>query len=232
MEARLVIAGANILAASGVALAYSLVTGAEGLLGVSLSVAVLGFIVIAYGMTYGESVVGLMQDYSRTLTELLVKLLEDMNLLDAKPVAVYKDGRVVLVVSRDDISRDDPPPPGVGVWRGKPYVAVSLDKLAQQAIASEAPGDAASEIRRTLSEVYGITGSVIVERHGEVYEVIVDRIHGALRDSLGYPVNPLVLATLAAACRAVAGSARLESMECTGSSCRITLRVSGGHPSE
>ena len=224
MEARYLVAGVNILAVAGVAAAYAVAAGSPGLLGAALAAVTVGFVVTAYGLAGGEPAASLLAAYSESLASTLVKILEDMDLLTAKPVVYNQEGSLTLVYSRNPpLNGGDPPPPGVGVWRGSPYAAVSLDPLAE--VMTEAPGGGPGAVAEALSARLGVANSVYVDEASSRVVVMLERLTQAVRGSLGSPVNPVALAVLAAVSSATGRNARLESLDCTAASCRAVVEV-------
>lgn len=229
MEARYLVAGVNILAAAGVTAAYALAAGSPGLLGAALAAMTVGVVVAAYGLAGGEPAAGFLVDYSESITGALVKVLEDMDLLTVKPVVYNRVGSLTLVYSRNaPLNSGDPPPPGIGVWRGSPYVALSLDPLAEslgELVGGGDPGTAAE----ALSARLGVADSVHVENAGNGRVVVaMERVNPLVREALGSPVNPVALAVLASVSAATGRDARLESLECTMASCRAVVEVATG----
>lgn len=226
MEARYLVAGVNILTVAGVAVAYALASGSQGLLGAALASATVGVVVAAYGLGGGEPATGLLAGYSASLSSALVKVLEDMDLLTVKPVVYNRGGSMTLVYSKNaPLNVGDPPPQGIGVWRGSPYLAVSLDPLAGEI--EETAGGGFRAAAEALSARLGVAGSVHVEEAGGGRVVVVlERVNPLVREALGSPLNPVALAVLAALSSSGGGDARLESMECTAASCRAVVEVS------
>jgi len=119
------VSGGLIVIISVITAIYSLLVGIEVVLGVSLATLVLGIVVLTTGLTYGEPLVELFKTFSRDLSRLVSKVLEDSGLLSSSKFRVCLND-LKLVISAKPVNCLSTSL-GFGLVDDVPYLAMPLD---------------------------------------------------------------------------------------------------------
>ncbi|MEZ0393816.1 MAG: hypothetical protein ABWK00_02040 [Desulfurococcaceae archaeon] len=190
MDFRLVVAGANILAVAAGFLAYGALNGMPSVVGASLSAALAGAVALVVGLSAGEPLDEFLAAYAGVLERNLVRVLEDADVAGARPIAV--DGKVIF--SRGGPASDAEV--GLG-FRGGPYVALDASGLAD--VARVAGSSLEGALNELLCRSYGVCSDALAREEGELARVVLRGVPARLLESVGRPINPLAIATLAVA---------------------------------
>ncbi|WP_048813424.1 hypothetical protein [Desulfurococcus mucosus] len=191
----LTLLGLGVAAAASLLAAYALLTGDTGLLGAAASAVMAGGVVAVASTAPAEPSQQALHYYTGMLAAGSTAVLEDLDLLDAKPCAVNKGGRILIAFTKAACTQGVDP--GVGFHGGSPYYAIPVEPLGE-AVPAGSPGGLADALRVILVEELGVCRSVRVEEAGGVVKVRMQGVAGGLREYAGYPVNPAVLILLAA----------------------------------
>ncbi|MEB3846102.1 MAG: hypothetical protein GSR83_03535 [Desulfurococcales archaeon] len=123
MDNRLVTLGVIIIVVSTGFLVYGAIIDEPEISGSALTMAILGMVLSAIGLTYRDPLTGLLKVYSNILSSPLVRIYEDLGLIDGSyTVACYSRDLVHVVFSRKTL-RCEKVKPGVGVMEETPYIA-------------------------------------------------------------------------------------------------------------
>lgn len=125
MDNRFVTLGVIVIVVSTGFLVYGVAIGEPVVTGSALSMIILGMVFTAVGLTYRDPLTSLLWTYSQTLSSGLVKIYEDLGLLEKSAVSACMSGEMVYIVfSRQPVSCEDVKP-GLGVSAGVPYLALA-----------------------------------------------------------------------------------------------------------
>ena len=129
MDNRFVTLGMIVIVVSIGFLVYGVVTGEPVITGSALAMVILGMVFTAIGLTYRDPLTGLLRVYSGILSTGLVKIYEDLGLLEESATRACFNGNLVhIVFSRKPVECEGIKP-GVGVKSGVPYISLAGEPL-------------------------------------------------------------------------------------------------------
>lgn len=128
MDYRYAVIGVNIIALSIGFIIIALLEKLELILGICLSILVLGIIVLSIGLTYVEPLDKLYRSAYRIIMLMFNKILEDSNLIYNSVIRTCLSNKNLLLVSQQGVDCKDVYP-GIGVVNGKPFIAIPLSML-------------------------------------------------------------------------------------------------------
>jgi hypothetical protein len=180
MDTRYVILGLSILSIMAGFIIYGLYTGMESLIGVALSLAVLGGVFVTVGYTYHDPLSDVLLKYSDLISQVVLKIYEDLELLGREKIhtCLRNDG-VLVVYARNNIPCSDVEP-GFGLYRNTPYIAFLLKK----------EGIESSEPREVISSL-GLADNVVVFRDEKHVSINLSRLRKELLRDGWKPLNPI-----------------------------------------
>jgi len=180
MDLRLVVLGVGLLTVSAGFTLYSLYMGVGSLAGASLSMSILGAVILVIGYTYRDPLSNTLQRYSDAASMLLVKIYEDLGLLSSEVIEACRTSEGVLVVYSKNPIQCSEARPGLGLAGSTPYIAL-LVKEAQPETGD--PEQAISEL--------GLAGSTIV--HSGEGRIVVElaSVRRELTAGGWMPLNPI-----------------------------------------
>ena len=225
MNTRLVILSVNILLLSIIIGLYGLYVGDNGLIGLATSTAILGGVLLVYGVETEPSYPALVS-YLKLLLLSSTSVLEDLDLLNSKVCGVNDEGRVYVVYTRSTCP--DRVNPGLGFNKGSPYYSIPVEL---EATSTEEVDESRLEeyLRTILVSELEVCRGVRVEYHGELITIDLIGLNKALRDFANYPLNPYVLLTLAVVAKLQRqGKISLTSREDLQDHIRLSIKVERG----
>lgn len=190
VDSRFVTLGVTVIVVSTGFLVYGVVTGEPVITGSALSMIILGMVFAAIGLTYRDPLTGLLWAYGRILSSGLVKIYEDLGLLEESSISACVNGDLVYIVFSRKPFGCDGVKPGIGVRAGAPYLALSGEPL------STGGEDLDNIIMRS-----GLAQYAIVSKDGDVLKVDLRGISHPRESGLKRPLNlyqiiiPLLLAS-------------------------------------
>lgn len=180
MDTRLVTLGVGVTIISVGFTIYGLITSNNSLAGVSLSTLVLGLTLATLGLTYSDPLSEALNNYSKLLSSALIKVYEDLGLINEVVMRTcFKDGVTYVIFSKSMLPCSDVSP-GLGVVKGVPYIAFSLNNLTVEA----------EDLEAALTK-FGIANAVSVKE--EAGELVVE-LRGVRKDLISggwRPLNPV-----------------------------------------
>jgi len=199
---KLLVLGINIVIASILLLAYGLVMAMPSVIGVSMSMAVIGGVIAVYSSLPRDPEAGFLLSYVKTLVNGLTAAIEDLDLLDAHSSIVRSGAGTLLIVSRAPCVENVDP--GLGFSQGSPYIAIPLESLSTvfEGVSAE---DVESFLRAVLVDELSICRAVSVSVEGNIYRVALSGLSDLLKEFTRYPLDPYTVVTLLALSR-VAGA--------------------------
>ncbi|MFN3268535.1 MAG: hypothetical protein ACK416_04680, partial [Zestosphaera sp.] len=84
MNLRLFVLGIDIIIVSVLLAVYGLITSNAGLVGVSVSVGIVGGVVVVFSAAPGEPALGVILNYASMLAHVTTAVVEDLDLLNSK----------------------------------------------------------------------------------------------------------------------------------------------------
>ena len=182
LDNRLVALGAVILVVSTGFLAYGLLASYPQLSGSALSSAILGMVFMAIGLTYRDPLSSLLSTYSKTITVPLVKLVEDLGLINGGTIQACVSEDSVTIVYTGKTLPCDRVKPGLGVVDQTPYIALKSDRPILE-----------EDLETALSKT-GIAQTVLVTNKGKTVTVELHGLPPSMKGELK-PLNPYQVIT-------------------------------------
>ncbi|MEM1533390.1 MAG: hypothetical protein QW164_04900 [Desulfurococcaceae archaeon] len=227
MNVRLFVLGMDIFIASVLLVVYGLTTGSTGLVGVGVSISVVGSVIAIYSAAPGEPTLGAILSYTSMLAHAATAMVEDLDLLSNK-VCVHSASTSTLIVY-SKTTCPDAPNPGVGFAGGSPYFSIPVSVLQGVAKLEELSSQHLEDsLNSLLVSELGFCKAIRVEQRGELLVVDVIGLAKPLVNYTKYPVDPVVLLPLAVIARLVGeGKIHLVEKETTPEYTRLIVRVEG-----
>lgn len=225
MNTRLFVLGIDILIVSVLLVVYGLTTGNTGLVGVSVSIGIIGGVIAIYSTTPGEPALGAILSYTSMLVHAATTVVEDLDLLNNK-VCVHSAPTSTLIVYSKTTCPDSPNP-GIGFAGGSPYFSIPVNVFQEVAKLEELSSQSLeNSLHSLLVGELSLCKAIRVEQRGELFVVDVIGLAKPLVDYTKYPVDPVVLLLLAVIARLVGeGKIHLVEKEITPGYTRLIVRV-------
>lgn len=225
MNTRLLVLGVNVLAASALIAVYGVLTSNSGLVGIALSISVVGGVLIVYSTTPQDPSVLALTSYSEILLNAVTSTLEDLDLLESRICVIRKKDSTYLVYSK--IPCPFEVDSGVGFTGGSPYLAIPVSTPSVPIESSNEPTSLLLE--RSLAEIlvgeFSACRSVRVEEEDGLYTVHVVGPAEVLKQYLERPVDPFTLFILIVSSEVLrAQSVRLIEKKITPDGILVVLR--------
>ncbi len=197
MEYRYLVLGVNLILASVLVLIYGLVNAEPRIIGVAISIGLMGSVATVLGFSSAEPSAELLRMHSMIVEKAVVKLLEDLDLLNSNPLMVTAEGVQYLIYCRNTVPKEFVP--GVGVNKGMPYLAIEVslslgDVELQMSVANEP--DIEAVLHRILIENYGVASRLITSAEDGIFSLEFRGVAPLLKESLKTPCNMLIIASL------------------------------------
>lgn len=227
MNTRLLVLGVNIIVVSALLAVYGILVGNSGLVGIALSVGILGGILVVYSTTPQDPSVVALASYSEILVNAVTSTLEDLDLLESRICAVKRDNYTYLVYSKTTCPLGVDP--GVGFTGGSPYLAIPASTPSVLVESSSEPTSSTTLLERSLTEIlvgeFSACRGVRVEEEGGFYRVHIMGLTGLLKQYLERPVDPFTLFVLVVSSEILrAGCVKLIEKKITPDGVLIVLR--------
>ena len=230
MEYRYVITGASIIAISTVFMIFSLLTGNNVVLGISLSTLVLGVVLLALGLTYIEPVSELMRYYVSDLDIFTTRILEDMGIASNYRFKVcFNEGRVFAIFTNGGIKCSDINL-GVGIIGDSAYVAIPLTNVVSRIdkLLEASRPELIDYVREVLVSTYGICRDVRVRRESDLVTVELILMSREAKQLMKTPINPPRMTTLSALARYFNSSVEIVEEDIVGDNYVLKVKIVGG----
>jgi hypothetical protein len=188
--------GINIVVVAVLLAVYSFVIMDTGLLGVAISLALVGGVMVVYSTAPQDPTTNFLLNYSKNLVNVLTSSLEDLDLLDSKIWITRRSDTTLAVFSRTPCLEDVDP--GIGFSGGSPYIAIPIEIPATEYTASvEGSEDVEKMLRSLLIDEFSICRNVDVSYEDGLYRVTVIGLSSSLNEFMKYPLDPYTVITLA-----------------------------------
>ena len=230
MEYRYVVTGASVTAISAVFIAFSIFTGNNVVLGVSLSTLVLGVVLLTLGLTYVEPVSELMRYYVGDLDIFVTRILEDMGIASNYRFKVcFNEGKVFAVFTNGGIKCGDISL-GVGIIGDSAYVAIPLTNVVSRIdkLLEVSRPELIDYVREVLVSTYGICRDVRVWRESNLITVELILMSREAKQLMKTPINPPRMTTLLALARYFNSSVEIVEEDIVGDNYVLKVRIVGG----
>lgn len=199
MNARLFVFGINIIVISLILVVYSVLVSDNSLIGVAVSVGLVGGVLVVYSTTPQDPSVMALTSYSEILVNAVTSTLEDLDLLESNICAVRRTNNTLLVYSKTPCPIEVDP--GLGFTSGSPYLAIPVKTPIELTESSSEP--AVTQLERNLVTLlvdeYSACRTVRVEEEGGFIRVYIAGLAETLRQYCERPVDPYALLVLALA---------------------------------
>lgn len=214
MDVRLVILGIGLLITSAGFTIYALYMGISSLAGVSLSIAVLGGVFVTIGYTYRDPLGNVLLRYNSLVLTILLKIYEDLELLNRENIQICKmDNDVLVVYSRGSIPCREAKP-GLGLVNNSPYMAFLFRETSPETV----------DPIQIINEL-GLANNVSIYRSGDRIVVELIGIRRELVEDGWKPLNPIQILVPAYLSLALGNSLVRESEEFSEGVYRATFKV-------
>ncbi len=193
MDYRYVVIGLNIIVLSGGFIIISLIQGLEILLGISFSALILGIVILFIGLTYVEPLDKLYRASYRVISILFTKVLEDTNLIYGATIRTCLSDSNLLLLGQKGISCEEVYP-GIGVVKGRAFIAVPLSMIVPIEVSGEETIDEyglESIIRERIVSMYNLCRDVRVEKKENTLRITFYGLRKEVLDLIRKPINPL-----------------------------------------
>lgn len=195
MDYRYVVVGVNIIALSIGFIIFALLEKLELVLGISLSVLLLGIIVLSIGLTYIEPLDKLYRTAYRIISLMFIKILEDSNLIYNNVIRTCLSDKNLLLISHQGINCRDIYP-GIGVLDGKPFIAIPLSLLSPAfleygTISHLDEYELESIIRSNILHAYNMGRDVKVNIEKDDLFITFYGLRREVIDIVKKPINPI-----------------------------------------
>ena len=188
--------GINIVVVAVLLAVYSFVIMDTGLLGVAISLALVGGVMVVYSTAPQDPTTNFLLNYSKNLVNVLTSSLEDLDLLDSNIWIARRSDTTLAVFSRTPCIEDVDP--GIGFSGGSPYIAIPIEVPATEYTASvESSEDVERMLRSLLIDEFSICRNVDVSYEDGLYRVTVIGLSSSLNEFMKYPLDPYTVITLA-----------------------------------
>lgn len=205
----LTVLGVNILIASALTAVYGLYIHDPTLLGVALSTSLVGAVFLVVGFATSEAMLNSLISYAIISSRALTTLVEDLDLLHSKLVALVSGEQIKLVIAKNPNINNVGV--GIGVKFGEPYLSFPVDKVLEgvSPVAEVSERSLELALGEALVESLGICNRVVVGISGKLVRVELYGISKPLEGLCGMPVNPVNVLTTIALARAIGRSVTL-----------------------
>jgi len=201
LNTRLLIFGLNVLVISLILVVYGVVVGDNGLVGVAVSIGLVGGVLVVYSTTPQDPSIMALTSYSDILVNAVTSALEDLDLLESSICTVRRTDATLLVYSKTPCPIEVDP--GLGFTSGSPYLAIPV-KTPSEVIESTSES-AITLLERNLVTIlvdeYSACRSVRVEEEGGFIRVYITGLVETLKQYCERPLDPYVLLVLSSASR-------------------------------
>jgi hypothetical protein len=201
VDRALAVLGVNVVAVSVLAAVYGLYTQDTAILGVALSVSLVGAVLLAMSFASSGAVLSSLVEYAEIASRALTTVVEDLDLLRSRLLATVDGGEVRLAIART-------PDPGslgtgIGVRYGEPYISFPVGRVLEGAtVVTELDGRSLeSALGSVLVDSLGLCSRVVTEVSGRFVRVELYGISRPLERMCGMPVNPVNVLTAVALAR-------------------------------
>ena len=231
MDTRLLILGVNVLGLSAVLGIYGALTGSTQLLGVAGSLAVVGATAVVAAFAHREPEARMMEDYTRLIAPLAVKVLEDLRLSGSLPAALRgSDGKLYLAVAGPATLEKLGEAGGsfIGVVDGSPAVVLEVpQRILEELRATAGAGDAESRLRALLVEAYAAASDVTLTVEEGGVKLRLDDVSPRLLENYNHPLSPLDALTTLILADALEKSVAMRSRVVAGTTYMAEYEVVG-----
>lgn len=191
MDYRYLVIAGNIILFSALFIIIGLMGNATIIVGAALSMLTLGIVIFVIGLTYTEPLGMLYRKYSDELNRVMIKLLEDLDLVGNHIVRTCKvDDQVFILFSKKDLECTNINV-GIGLAGNNAYLALPVDELIVIGKQEFARGDLSEILRFYLVTYYGICRDVIVDTEGNEVKVSLIGLPRDMIRLVKQPINPL-----------------------------------------
>jgi hypothetical protein len=190
--------GINIVVVAVLLAVYSFMIMDTGLLGVAISLALVGGVMVVYSTAPQDPTTNFLLNYSKNLVNVLTSSLEDLDLLDSKIWIARRSDTTLAVFSRTPCLEDVDP--GIGFSGGSPYIAIPIEIPAieyAETVSAESSEDIGRMLRSLLIDEFSICRNVDVSYEDGLYRVTVIGLSSSLNEFMKYPLDPYTVITLA-----------------------------------
>ncbi|MDW8083041.1 MAG: hypothetical protein RMI56_04485 [Sulfolobales archaeon] len=223
----LLLLGVNAVLVSALLATYGVLAGDNGLVGVAVSVGVVGGVMIVYSVSWEEPRLRSLYSYLSMMVNASTAVLEDLDLLGGRLCVTGGSGSLLAVYTKSECPASANP--GIGFTSGHPYFSIPTDAFGDvEALENLSEESLGSALAGLLVEELELCKSVDVENlGGSLVAVHLVGLSDALREYVKYPVDPYTLITATAIARLSGRDVLVVERSTTPSGLRLTVRVGG-----
>jgi len=230
LDARLLILGVNVLGLSAVLGIYGALTGSTQLLGVAASLTVVGATAAVAAFAHREPEARMLEDYTRLIAPLAVKVLEDLRLTGSLPTAIRNGDSLYLAVANPEHLEKlaSTGSTYIGLVDGAPAVVLEVPRsLLEELRGLAGAGDAESRLRSVLVEAYSAASTVTLTVEGGTARLRLDDVSPRLIEEYNHPLSPLDTLTTLLLADALEKSVSMKSRVVAGNTYMAEYEVVG-----
>ena len=194
MEYRYLLAGINISLVSIVFIVFGIFSGNSIVLGVSLSMLILGILLTTIGLTYVPPLHDLLKTYSNDLTVFANKLLEDSGLVSSHEIRICYSKDIIQAVFANGAIDCGKVLPGIGIVNNVSYISFPVKDIVSVLETEYSIGEGV-DLRDYLKDIlvnrYVVSRDIIVDRENGVFKIELWSLTKDARDLLNKPINPI-----------------------------------------
>lgn len=228
MEYRYLLAGINILLVSIVFIVFGVFNSNSTVLGVSLSILVLGILLVVIGLTYVHPLHDLIKLYSYDLTTFINKLVEDSGLISGHEIRICYNKENTQAVFSNGIIDCRKVLPGIGIIDNTTYISLPIKDLISNLEIEYTPVEGI-DLRDYLKDVivsrYAISRDVLINKEKGVIKIEILSLTKDTGELLNKPVNPVRIIVPTLISRFFERDATIIDEEIIGSNYIIKVKV-------
>lgn len=191
MDYRYLVIAGNIILFSVLFIIIGFMGNIATIVGVALSMLTLGIVILVIGLAYTEPLSMLYKKYSDELNQVVVKFLEDLDLVSSHVVKSCRvDDQVFILFSKKDIECADINA-GVGLTDSNVYLALPVNELILVGGQESMHGDLPRILHLYLVTYYGLCRDVVVDTRGDEIRISLVGLPRDVVRLAKQPINPL-----------------------------------------
>ncbi|MEM1645639.1 MAG: hypothetical protein QXL96_07205 [Ignisphaera sp.] len=225
MERRYILAGLTIIALAIVFIVYGIIIVSDRVVGVALSVTVIGVVFMVVGISYSEPVEDMLRQYIDDLNMVLVRLIEDMGIPSKHKLKLCYEQKVYYY-SEKDIECSNIVT-GVGITKGIPYIAIPAENMLKFVMSYNESRDLVDKLRNIFIDMAMVCRGISIAREGDAISIEFIDLTEKGFNHIKTPVNLLKLYILALVAHHFEQNVEVVSEMISQESYKITLKLEG-----
>ncbi|MEM1645719.1 MAG: hypothetical protein QXL96_07615 [Ignisphaera sp.] len=195
MESRYILAGLTIIALAASFLVYGLVVVSDRVVGIALSVAVVGVVLAFVGIGYSEPAENMLSRYAEDLNMFLTRIVEDMGIPNNHKLKLCYTQKI-LCLSENDVTCGDVVT-GISIAGNTPYVGIPTENILNFLSNISAGEDIIDKFKRVFIEIAAVCRGIAIAKQDDLISVEFTNLTDKGFNYIKTPINLLRLYTLA-----------------------------------